>query len=81
LAHASLAWHLLFLSYFLHSPNFLFGGILREVHKINGVFIFGGWKCMFLRNSLCKSQHFYLWVYVNLDHGCMKRISTLVTTI
>jgi hypothetical protein len=42
LAHASLAWHLLFLSFFvshffgmasfislifLHSPNFLFGGI------------------------------------------------------
>jgi hypothetical protein len=54
LAHASLAWHLLFLSFFgscffgmasfislifLYSLNFLFGGIWREVHNMNGVFI------------------------------------------
>jgi hypothetical protein len=30
-------------------------------------------KCIFLCNSQCKSWHFILWVYVNLDHGCMTR--------
>jgi hypothetical protein len=43
-------------------------------------FLFGGRKSMFLRNSQCKDQHL-LWVYVSLDHGCMKRISTRVTAI
>ena len=30
---------------------------------------------MFLRNSQCKSQHIIFGVYMNLDHGCMTRIS------
>jgi hypothetical protein len=40
LAHASLEWHLLFLSYFCIAHTSLFGGFWREVNDISdGVFI------------------------------------------
>jgi hypothetical protein len=71
---------------FLHGPYFLFGKIRileREVHGTLMEFdlFLVDKNGMFLHNSHCKSQHIYIWVYVNLDHGCMKRISTRVTTI
>ena len=82
-----LAWlcsSFLFFLFLQHSPYLLlaFENFFKErlMKNMNGVFIW----CMekhVLHNSQCKSQQFYLWVYVCLDHGCMTRISTRVTTI
>jgi hypothetical protein len=82
----SLSWLLiwiyfsLFLAY--HILSFLAYEDFWERHMINewSNYLVDG-KNMFLHNSQCKRQQFYLWVYVCLDHGCMTRISTRVTKI
>jgi hypothetical protein len=80
LAHASLAWHLLFFSYFCITHTSLLVDIWREIHDIgNGDFILvDGRTCFCVTLSISVSIY---WVYVNLNRGCMKRISTSVTTI
>ena len=52
----------------------------KDSWQMNGVFILGGRKTCFCVTFSVR-VNIYLWVYVNLDHGCMTRISTRVTTI
>ena len=52
----------------------------KDSWQMNGVFILGEQKTCFCI-TLSVRVTFYLWVFVNLDHGCMTRISIRVTKI
>ena len=78
-----LFWELHMSLFFQYSPILFvayenFGE--KDSWQMNGVFILGGRKTCFCV-TLSVRVSIYLWVYVNLDHGCMTRISTRVTTI